>query len=227
MSRSSRMFDIIQLLRNAKTPLTAAAIGAHLEVTKRTIYRDIAALQAARVPIDGQAGIGYLLRPGYDLPPLNFTADEVEALAVGLALLGRTGDAGLQAAAVRARAKIGDALPKSERKAPEETWLFASEWHALKAANVSLTFLRETIRDNAALHLVYADGEGRETVRDILPLAVIFYIDAVVLAAWCRLRADFRHFRIDRMASCTLLGEEFTAEAEHLRRSWRERLDLP
>ena len=111
MSRSSRMFEIIQLLRAADGPLTAEAMAGTLEVTKRTVYRDIAALQAMRVPIDGEAGVGYVMRPGFDLPPLMFTAEEVEAIVVGLALLGRTGDGGLVAAAERAGHKISEVLP--------------------------------------------------------------------------------------------------------------------
>ena len=102
MSRSARMFEIIQLLRSAPHPLTAADIAETLEVTKRTIYRDVASLQAMRVPIDGAAGIGYIMRPGFDLPPINFDIDEAEAITVGLSLLGRTGDKGLIRAARRA-----------------------------------------------------------------------------------------------------------------------------
>ena len=114
MSRSTRMFDIIQLLRSAKQPVTAQHIADTLEVTPRTIYRDVASLQAMRVPIDGAAGLGYIMRPGFDLPPVNFDVEEAEAITVGLSLLSRTGDKGLVRAARRAAAKLAEAVPLSE-----------------------------------------------------------------------------------------------------------------
>ena len=115
MSRSDRMFEIIQLLRRAEKPMTAQALADALEVVPRTIYRDIAVLQGMRVPIEGEAGIGYVMRRGFDLPPLMFTAEEVEAIVVGLALLRRTGDLGLQAAAGRVSGKIAEVLPARSR----------------------------------------------------------------------------------------------------------------
>ena len=116
MRRTSRLFEIIQLLRSAKKPLTAAAIAETLEVTKRTVYRDVASLQAMSVPIYGEAGVGYVMRPGYDLPPLMLSVEEVEALVVALSLLGRTGDKGLKAAAETIRAKVASVLPHSSKQ---------------------------------------------------------------------------------------------------------------
>ena len=121
--RSIRMFDIIQLLRKATRPLTAQQMADTLEVTKRTIYRDIAALQSTRVPIEGEAGIGYILRPGFDLPPINFDVEEAEAITVGLSMIARTGDKGLERAAARAARKLSDATQLSET-------LFSSSWGA-------------------------------------------------------------------------------------------------
>ncbi len=115
------MFEIIQLLRSANSPLTAHNIASELEVSKRTVYRDMATLQAMRVPVEGEAGLGYVMRPGYDLPPLNFTSDEIEAVIVGLAMLGRTGDAGLQSAARSVEQKIGTVLP-NDRKQDLNDW---------------------------------------------------------------------------------------------------------
>ena len=123
--RSGRLFEIIQILRAAKTPISARAIAEALEVTKRTIYRDVVTLQAGGVPIEGAAGIGYVMRPGYDLPPLMLTEDEIEAVTVGLSLLGRTGDSDLKAAAERALGKIEEVLPDSGRSL-EEMPLLAS-----------------------------------------------------------------------------------------------------
>ncbi len=114
MARSTRMLDIIQILRNASRPMTAQEVADVLEVTKRTIYRDIASLQSIRVPIEGEAGIGYIMRPGLDLPPINFDTEEAEAITVGLAMIARTGDRGLKQAAARVARKLSDATALSE-----------------------------------------------------------------------------------------------------------------
>ena len=156
------MFDIIQLLRSADAPLTANDIANWLEVTKRTIYRDIAALQALRVPIEGEAGVGYVMRPGFDLPPLMFTVEEVEAIVVGLALLGRTGDAGLHSAAARAGQKIGAVLPGDGEHDLKDWPLYTSNWNAIPASRVDLRILRRAIREeeNAGLDLGKASAKA-------------------------------------------------------------------
>lgn len=220
MSRSTRMFEIIQLLRSARQPMTAQAIATALEVTKRTVYRDIATLQARRVPILGEAGVGYVMRSGYDLPPLMFTSDEIEAIVVGLALIGRTGDSGLQDAAESAGRKIGNVLPDGGQDL--SNWpLFASNWHAVPDSTIDPTLLREAIRDEAKLRLLYADVKGDHSTRLVLPLALIYYVDSLVLAAWCELRQDFRHFRIDRIVRAEATGDRFTGTGDALRRDWQ------
>ena len=224
MSRSSRMFEIIHLLRAADGPLTAEAMAGTLEVTKRTVYRDIAALQAMRVPIDGEAGVGYVMRPGFDLPPLMFTAEEVEAIVVGLALLGRTGDGGLVAAAERAGHKISEVLPGDMGRDLNAWPLYASTWTAIAQSRVDPGLLRSAIRSQEKLLLTYEDGVGKRTDRIVKPLAILYYIEAAVLAAWCELRQDFRHFRIDRILAYTATGERFQGEGEKLRSSWRVQL---
>ena len=226
MSRSTRLFEIIQFLRRAEAPLTAQRIAECLEVTKRTVYRDIAALQAMRVPIDGQAGVGYVMRPGYDLPPVNFSDEEAEAITVGLALLGRTGDTDLQAAARRAADKISDVRTSAQRGGRGSPALYASAWHDLPTSGIPLTLLRRAIRQADVLSLSYRSEQGAPSERAILPLALIYYVDAVVLAAWCNLRADFRHFRVDRMISCAGTGERLPTHAETLRRQWRTQRSL-
>ncbi len=226
MSRSVRLFEIIQLLRDAAAPLTASTIAGRLEVTARTVYRDIAALQAMRVPIEGAAGIGYIMRPGFDLPPLMFTSEEVEAIVVGLALLGRTGDASLEAAADGAARKIGAVLPEGRGQELKDRPLYASRWHAIPGARVEPRLLRRAVREEEKLRLSYADAEGRITERTVLPLAVVYHVESVVLAAWCELRTDFRHFRLDRMAECKPTGERFAGKGPALRARWREQHGL-
>jgi len=224
MPRSTRLFEIIQFLRQAKGPVTAQAIADALEVTKRTVYRDMAALQAMRLPIMGEAGIGYVLRSGYDLPPLMFTQDELEAIVVGLALLGRTGDRGLQQAAGNVAAKITQVLPEGAQAA---ALLHVSRWNFVPASAVAPSTLRRYIREEAELRIAYCDQSGGKTVRVIKPLALIYYIDAVLLAAWCDLRQGFRHFRIDRIEECVQTGASFTGQSDDLARRWEAESDLP
>jgi len=227
VSRSVRMFEIIQLLRSAGVPMTAQRIAEALEVTKRTVYRDIGSLQAMRVPIVGEAGVGYVMRPGFDLPPLNFAAEEVEAIVVGLAMLGRTGDAGLQAASASAGRKIGAVLPGGEGKDLADWPLYASRWNEVPAAAVDMRVLRAAIRDARKLRIAYLDGDARRTHRTVWPLGLLYYTEAVVLAAWCELREGFRHFRADRIEACETAAGRFVAEAAGLRAAWRAEHRLP
>jgi len=206
------MFEIIQLLRSAKTPVRAQDIAGQLEVTKRTIYRDIASLQAMRVPIEGEAGVGYIMRPGYNLPPINFDVEEAEAISVGLSMITRTGDKALERAALRAVQKLSAATTLSET-------LFSSSWGA-KPADIDLGDIRNAIRQEVKLALHYRDVDANVTRRTIRPIAIVYYSDVVVIAAWCEMRADFRHFRADRMISSEMLAERFEGQSQALRRDW-------
>ena len=218
--RSNRLFEIIQILRGATAPVRAEDLAEELEVTKRTIYRDIVALQASGVPIEGAAGIGYVMRSGYNLPPLMFTSEEAEAIAVALSLLGRTGDAGLLQAASRVCAKITDVLPEPEKKTLGRPSLFASRWHAVPGSLVDQRAVRGAIRSENKLLLRYTDERGQASERIVRPIAMVYYVDSTVVAAWCELRNDFRHFRVDRIGSCQVLEDRFTGEGDRLRREW-------
>ena len=226
MNRSTRLFEIIQLLRSSRRSLTAQEIADSLEVTKRTIYRDIVALQSMRVPIDGEAGVGYILRPGFDLPPLMFTAEEVEAIAVGLSLLGRTGDPGLENAARSVVRKISDVLPEENPYGLLNQTVFTSTWHNLPQTNIDPGLLRQAIRDESKLAIQYADQQEAKSARIIQPLALVYYVDSLVLAAWCELRADFRHFRVDRIKECGVTDQHFKDSGRALREKWREQHQL-
>ena len=215
MTRSSRMFEIIQLLRVASRPHTAQDIADELEVTKRTIYRDIASLQAMRVPIEGAAGIGYVMRAGFDLPPINFDVEEAEAITVGLLMITRTGDKGLERAARRAARKLSDATPLSET-------LFSSSWGSKAPEGVDMSDIRNAIRQTCKIRLCYRDENDEQSQRIILPLAIIYYAESIVLAAWCTLRQDFRHFRPDRITSYTVLADSFADQAPELRQLWAQ-----
>ncbi len=220
MRKASRLFEIIQILRVARRPVTAAAIAERLEVTQRSIYRDIAALQAMRVPIDGERGIGYIIRPGFDLPPLMFSIEETEAIVLGLALIERTGDKELTQAAKKVAQKIAAAVPQPLRQLVSARSLHAWGPIAPEPPHVDFTMVRRAIRDEEKLDIAYRDGEGNITRRIIRPLALIYYLDAAVIVAWCELRQAIRNFRLDRTQGCAATGLHFRNEGDALRDLW-------
>jgi len=220
MPRSDRLFDIIQRLRTAPKPMTAAALAAELEVTVRTVYRDVATLQARRVPIEGAPGIGYVLRRGFDLPPLMFTIDEAEAIAVGARLVRRLKDPALQAAAGAVLAKVAVVVPERLRPHIADAPVYISPGMAVEAQGADLAEVRAAIRDSRKLYIAYADAEGRRTNRVVWPIAMAYYVDVTLVGAWCELRADYRNFRVERIASSRVLDEHFDQDNGRLFREW-------
>jgi predicted DNA-binding transcriptional regulator YafY len=220
MPRSDRLFDIIQQLRTATKPVTAAALAAELEVTPRTVYRDIATLQARRVPIEGEAGVGYVLRKGFDLPPLMFTIDEAEAIAVGARLVSRLKDPALQAAADAVLAKVTVVVPERLRPHIADTPVYISPGMAADVQGADLAEVRAAIRDSRKLFIAYADVDGRRTNRTIWPIAMAYYVDVTLVGAWCELRADYRNFRVERIQSSKVLDEHFDQQGGKLFREW-------
>jgi predicted DNA-binding transcriptional regulator YafY len=218
MRKATRLFEIIQLLRLAPRPLTAADMAARLEVGPRTVYRDIAALQGMRVPIDGERGLGYILRPGFDLPPLMFTPEETEALVLALALLHRTGDAGLHKAARAAGDKIAAAMPGKVL----DTGTIHAWGTPQTATGIDLSLVRRAIREERKLTLTYADQAGALTLRTIRPLAIIYYAAHSTLVGWCELRGALRNFRADRVSDATMQDDTFTGQGDRLRALWVE-----
>ncbi|MCO5730926.1 YafY family protein [Rhizobium sp. SSA_523] len=227
MRKASRLFEIIQILRIARRPVTAAQIAERLEVTVRSIYRDIAALQAMRVPIDGERGIGYLLRPGFHLPPLMFSIEETEAIVLALGLLERLGDPQLTDAASRLSDKIANAMP-----APLRQPLVAGALHAWGSAmpqpeSIALSAVRRAIREEEKLAIGYRDEQGRETERIIRPIALIYYSQAATIVAWCELREGIRSFRADRVTQCSETARFFRGEGDRLRQIWTSGWQTP
>jgi predicted DNA-binding transcriptional regulator YafY len=220
MRRSDRLFDIIQRLRTAPQPTTAAALAGGLEVTVRTVYRDIATLQARRVPIEGAPGIGYVLRKSFDLPPLNFTIDEIEAIAVGARMVHRLKDPKLQAAAQSVLAKVTVAVPERLRPHIADAPIYVSPGMTAEAQGADLAEVRAAIRDSRKLYIAYADEQGRRTNRTIWPIAMAYYVDVTLVGAWCELRADYRNFRVERIASSRVLEEHFDQDNGRLFREW-------
>ena len=174
MRRADRLFDIIQVLRSSRRPVTAAALAAELEVTVRTVYRDVATLQARRVPIEGAPGIGYVLRRGFDLPPLMFTTEEVDAIAVGARLVRRLRDARLQRAADSVLAKVMEVLPDALRTPLEAPAFYVSGGDAVAPTGVDLAGVRGAIRESRKMRIAYIDDKGRHTERTIWPIAMAY-----------------------------------------------------
>jgi predicted DNA-binding transcriptional regulator YafY len=220
MRRADRLFDIIQLLRTARAPMTAAALAGELEVTPRTVYRDVATLQARRVPIEGAAGIGYVLRRGFDLPPLMFTPDEIEAIAVGARLVSRTGDPGLQEAAERVLSKVITVLPETLRGHLADAPFYVSSSGAPASGTIDLSAVRQAIRDERKLRILYVDEKGARTERTIWPIAVAYYVQATLVGAWCELRRDYRHFRADRITTLSVLDQTYPSDNGRLMAEW-------
>jgi len=220
MRKASRLFEIIQILRLARHPVTAAHIAERLEVTVRSIYRDIAALQAMRVPVEGERGIGYILRPGFDLPPLMFSIEETEAIVLALALLERTGDSELKAAARRVGDKIAGAVPPPLRQTLTARALHAWGTTPRQPEGIDLANVRRAIRDEEKLLLDYRDEHARTTERTIRPIALIYYSETANIVAWCELRQAIRNFRADRVEACETTGTHFRGEGDRLRQLW-------
>ncbi|MGF9566402.1 YafY family protein [Neorhizobium sp. JUb45] len=222
MRKASRLFEIIQILRLAKGPVTAATIAEQLEVTVRSIYRDIAALQGMRVPIEGGRGIGYILRPGFTLPPLMLSIEETEAIVVALALLERTGDQGLRQAARQVNRKISAVVPQPLAGTFTTNALHAWGSSAPAPEGVDLALLRQAIRTEQKLHLCYRDEHGQQSDRTIQPIALIYYSQTANIVAWCELRAAIRNFRTDRVAECRPVDAFFIGEGDRLRKLWTD-----
>ena len=220
MRRADRLFDIIQVLRGANGPVTAATLAQQLEVTVRTVYRDVATLQARRVPIEGAAGVGYVLRRGFDLPPLMFTTDEIDAIALGTRLVRRIRDPKLHEAAARVLAKVTSVVPEAMRAHLAAAPLYVSEGSAAVPEGVDPASLRTAIRDQRKLRIFYRDEGGNQTRRTIWPIAMAYYVDVTLIGAWCELRNDFRNFRVERIDGSEVLDERFRDDNGRLMAQW-------
>lgn len=208
MRRAERLFRLVAELR-ARGTTRAQDLADHFETSVRTVYRDIAHLQASGLPIEGEAGVGYLLRPGFDLPPMTFTFEQLDALALGLSFVTAAGDPALALAAGEVRAKLQAALPRPEERRLDRAPLFASRRDG-RAAPFAL-LVRRAIRDAALLRLRYRDGGDASTERRVRPLALWAYTDGWLFIAWCELRRDFRAFRLDRIVALEDSGERFAS----------------
>jgi predicted DNA-binding transcriptional regulator YafY len=227
MSRSARLLELMQLLRRHRRPVTAATLATQLGISVRSVYRDVATLQGQGVPIDGEAGLGYLLRPGYVLPPLTFTQDELEALVLGLRWSAKQGDGPLTSAAVDALAKISSVLPAGARVAMENSGLLVPARASDGAGDAHLPVIRRAIRDERKLRIAYTDLKGQASERTVWPLALGFFEHVRMLVAWCELRSGFRHFRTDLIGTATALTDPLPRPRTEVLAQWRAANDIP
>src|SRR5688500_2331203 len=214
MRRADRLFLLIHALRGRRSAITAQQLATTLQVSLRTVYRDVADLQTSGVPIEGEAGVGYMLRKGADIPPLMFSADELEALVVGTRFVRAFGGERLGRGATAAMLKIEAVLPDELRNRSRRTRIFAPQLSNRIEATGLIDTLHAAIENAQVLRLDYRDGNGEVSAREVEPLALAFWGGSWTLGAWCRLRGDFRSFRPDRIAAFALTGEVFAENTQ-------------
>lgn len=220
MDKTERLFAVMDALRRHRRPVTAQQLADEQSVSVRTLYRDIQTLIGLGAPIDGEAGIGYMLKPGFFLPPLMFSAEELEALVLGAQWVENQPDAGLRSAAKNALGKIATASPDDLRDRLANTGLWAASWPG--GTQPLLGTVREAMRSEKALHLVYADEAGNETRRPVWPVTLAYYDEKQIIGAWCTIRNDFRNFRVDRIREATIGDEPFGKRRIILLKEWED-----
>ena len=208
MRRADRLFQLVQLLRRRRTT-TAAELARSLEVSERTVYRDVQDLSLSGVPIEGEAGVGYRLKPGFDLPPLMFTAEELQALRLGAQIVQGWADDALANAATSALGRIESVLPEKLRQESNRQFLFAPSFAITKETKAWMRELRAAMAARHKVTISYrkAEEDATESIRTVEPLGLFFWGKTWTLGAWCELRQGFRTFRLDRISSLTILTQ--------------------
>jgi predicted DNA-binding transcriptional regulator YafY len=226
MRRTDRLFDLIQILRDGQLH-TAREMAEQVEVSVRTLWRDMASLQASGLPVDGERGVGYILRETIDLPPLSLTPDEIEALRLGAALVARGADPSLARAAQMLRAKVESVLPDRWRLPPATDGPFIFTGRETEDSAIHLPPLRHALRERLRVRLVYRDAAGSYSTRLVRPLQLEFWGRVWTLAAWCETRGDFRSFRLDRIEQLIVTDGPFAAEPGRELADYMARHDRP
>lgn len=227
MTRTERLLALLQILRRHRYPVAGAALAVELGISLRSLYRDIATLQAQGADIEGEAGIGYVLRPGFTLPPLMFSQEELEAVVLGSRWVAERADDALGLAAKNALAKIAAVLPDDLRREIETSALLVGPGEPLAVGEVELETLRRAIRMEHKLEIEYLDGDGRPTRRVIWPFALAFFERVRLVTAWCELRQAYRNFRTDRITALTLTETRYSRRRQALFKEWRELEGIP
>lgn len=220
MRKADRLFQIIQILRRSTRPVTASGIAEELEVSRRTVYRDIAHLIAQRVPIDGEAGFGYVLDAGYDMPPLMLTPDEIEAVMLGLQMVGKLGDVALNHAADDVMAKITSVVPEAFLPYIAQPAVGIRPDDLEPSGTHDTRQIRRAIRDGHKLKIDYRSAEGVTTTRIVWPVLLGYADTHSLLIAWCESRQAFRHFRTERMMNVEVLDAAIGVSRSKLRAQW-------
>lgn len=223
MRRADRLFEIVQILRGRRLT-TARYLAERLQVSDRTIYRDVQDLCLSGVPIMGEAGVGYALKKGFDLPPLMFDYDEVEALLIGARMVSAWGGSALAKSAERAMEKIAAVLPDSRRAALETTQVYAPDFHIDRTVAARFELLRQAIKARQFVYVDYLTEDKRSSQRELRPIALHFWGERWTLAAWCELRNDFRMFRLDRMRELVTRETTFRDEPGKTIADWLRRV---
>jgi predicted DNA-binding transcriptional regulator YafY len=221
MLRSTRLLELVQLLRQHRYPVAGAILADRLNISLRTLYRDIATLQHQGAVIEGEAGIGYVLRSGYMLPPLMFTADEIDALVLGTRWVADRADEQLSNAAHNALIKIAAVLPPDRLALLENSALLVGPAANSSPQPALMPALRKAIRDEVEIHIAYQDRQDKISQRILWPIALAFFDNCHIVVAWCSLRQDFRHFRLDRIQSLNLTSKRYTRRRTTLLKEWR------
>jgi predicted DNA-binding transcriptional regulator YafY len=222
MRKADRLFQLIQILRRTGQPITAASIAEELEVSKRTVYRDIADLVGQRVPIAGEAGFGYLLDPGFDMPPLMLTPDEIEAVVLGAQWVAGHSDVLLANAARDVVSKIAAIVPDALRPFITEPSVGIRPALRPPIETIDISVIRDAIRVGRKLRLQYRSETGEITTRIVWPVILGYAETSRLLVAWCELRQAFRHFRTDRMLDVEVSEEAIDLRAGELRHRWHK-----
>lgn len=222
MSRVQRLLDLMQILRSHRFPVTGAHLALELGISLRTLYRDIGILQKQGASIDGEPGLGYVLRPGFMLPPLMFSEDEIEALVLGSRWVTDRGDVKLSAAARSALTKIAAVLPNDLCNVLDATALLVGPGASVTAGDEEILQIRRAIRAERKLEVSYCNLNSVESTRTIWPFALGYFDHVRVLVAWCELRQEFRHFRTDRISSLKITEQRYPRRRQVLLKEWRE-----
>jgi predicted DNA-binding transcriptional regulator YafY len=226
MSRSERLLDLIQTLRRHRQPVSGARLADEAGVSLRTLYRDIETLKAQGAHIDGEAGVGYVLRPGFMLPPLMFSEEEIEALVLGTRWVADRADAPLGDAARNAIAKIAAVLPDDIKNSLDAASL-VGPGDPIAAGDSELASIRAAIRTERKLQIVYSDRRKAPTRRIIWPIALAFFDRVRMVVAWCELRDGYRHFRTDRIEALKPMTKRYPRRRQALLKEWRSLEGIP
>ena len=212
MRRADRLFEIIQFMRRQDL-VRARDLSEALEVSERTIYRDIQDLITSGVPIEGEAGVGYVLKAGFDLPPLMFKEQEIEALVLGARIVQSWADPELAAAATDVIAKVEAVIPDRLRSYMANTALLAPSHHYMETISFDVADLRRALRSQLKVHFSYRNALAEPSERTVRPLCLAYFGPVWLLSAWCELRDDFRTFRLDRIDGFAVQADRFRLEA--------------